>query len=270
MLTTKMVQVFTTTRCTLNCKYCGAKVPMFKKQDIRYDADLSEVCSGIDVVFNIYDHIEHLDFTGGEALLWPHLADCISYASKYREQFDFIRILTNGTLLPSDALIAAVGALEGKFDFFIDNYGNKLSTKVDELKRVLERENVRYREIHYDGDIQDYGGWIDFGDFSYKGYSEEQLNEVYRSCLQAQHMCITIFKNRLYNCSVSALFSVLGNPSSALNLENESINLLDGDVSIERKKDIAEQFGQRVLSACQYCNGFDADKAPRFPAAEQE
>lgn len=264
--TTKMVNVFTTTRCTLNCKYCGSAVPKFRAADITYDADVRQVKASIDALFKVYDHIEHLDFTGGEPLLWGGLPECLCYASRYKDKFDFMRVLTNATLLPSNELLSTINALDCKFDFFIDNYG-KHSCKVNELKSLLNRNDIDYRETRYDGEIQDYGGWIDFGDMTFKGYSSEKAKLVYDNCLQAHHMCLTLFDGNLYNCTIAPIGNALGKIPRGN--KDEFVPLLDESVSLEKKRQIAGQFGHHVLKACLYCNGFDNKNAPRFPAAEQ-
>lgn len=263
---TKMVTVFTTTRCTLNCKYCGSAMPKFRETGITYVADLQQVKNCIDELFKIYDYIDHLDFTGGEPLLWNGLAKILTHASQYRDKFGFLRVLTNGTLLPSQELLSAIAPINSQFDFFIDNYG-ALSQKVTELKSILDENGTSYRETVYVGENQDFGGWIDFGDLSYKGYSEQELKKVYGECLQAHHMCLTIFDGRLYNCTIASVGMALGKIPK--DNQDESVPLLDQSVTIEEKRRIAERFGKHILRACQYCNGFDNKNAARFPAAEQ-
>ncbi|MEA4896800.1 MAG: 4Fe-4S cluster-binding domain-containing protein [Eubacteriales bacterium] len=263
---TKMVSIFTTTHCTLNCKYCGSAMPKFREAGISYVADPQQVKRCIDELFRVYDYIDHLDFTGGEPLLWNGLAESLAYASQYRRKFGFLRVLTNGTLIPSKDLLSAIGPIRSKFDFFIDNYG-ALSNHVTQIKSILDRYDISYREIVYVGEDQDFGGWIDFGDLSYRAYSDQELNMIYENCLQAHHMCLTVFDGYLHNCTVAPVGMALGKiPAEG---KNTSIPLLDHSIALEEKRKIAERFGEQVLRACRYCNGFDSRNAPRFPAAEQ-
>lgn len=263
---TKMIAVFITISGTLNCKLCADFVPKFKDAEIKYSADARQVKLRIDELFKIYDYVEHLDFTGGEPLLWDSLAEYLTYASRYRKQFKFLRIVTNGTLLPSKEVLSAVVPINSQFNFYIDNYG-ALSKKVNEIKYILDVNQISHSELIYHGEKQHCSGWIDYGDLNYKGYSDQELNIVYKTCMPAHNMCLAVFDGHLYNCAFAATRTALGRiPESE---QNESIPLLDQSVSLGKKLSIAERFGKRALTACQHCNGFDAKTAKRFPAAGQ-
>lgn len=265
-LNTKMVAIFTTMNCTLNCKLCGTFVPNFREAGIRYSADSWQVQQCIDELFKIYDYIEHIDFTGGEPLLWEGLGESLSYALNYRRQFGVVRVVTNGTLLPSEEVLSAILPFKSKVDFMIDNYG-ALSTKVTELKSVLDSNQIAYREIAYHDENQYFGGWIDYRDLSYKNYSDEELNRVYDTCMPAHNMCLAVFGSHLYQCTVAATGIALGKIPNDNSME--SVSLLDKEITLEDKRGIAEQFGKRILTACRYCKGFDPETAERFLAAEQ-
>ena len=266
-LTTKMVSVFLTSRCTLNCKYCGAQIPKFRAARIDYDFDLEKTKQAIAGLFAVYDRIEHIDFTGGEPLLTQSrgLGELLQFTDNFKEQFSFMRILTNGTMLPDSNLLKVIHKLQCQFDFYLDNYEG-LSKQADSLKRLIEREHISYQEISYNSKNQYCDGWIDFGDLEYKHYTENEVQKVYDSCLQAHHACLSLFNGQLYPCSVAPLAAMLGkfplSYAGGLDLINDNIPLLE-------KKQRVSQFGHKMIEACNYCNGFDWQNAPRFPAAEQ-
>ncbi len=50
---------------------------------------------------------------------------------------------------------------------------------------------------------------------------------------------------------------------------DEYIDLFSNRQTLEKKQQIAAEFGKRPITACQYCNGFDVERSSRFPAGEQ-
>lgn len=265
-ITTKMVSVFLTSRCSLNCKYCGALVPKFRELKINFDVNVEKTKKSIDELFSVYSYINHLDFTGGEPLLKQNeLIELLKCAAKYKNQFDFLRVLTNGTILPSPEMIATIKNFDFKFDFYLDNYKG-LSVKADEFKKVCAENNIEYKEIIYSNDAQYCDGWIDFGDLEYKNYSKEQFQHTYDSCLQAHHKCLSLFDGVLYPCSVAPLAAKLNKfPVSYCG----GVDLNSKETTLEEKRIAVMEFGDKIIEACNYCNGFDYKNAPRFPAAEQ-
>lgn len=269
VLKTRMVSVFLTSRCTLNCKYCGAQIPKFHAENIVYDFDPQRVMRAIDRLFDIFQHIDHIDFTGGEPLLTQSkkegLVPLLQYTARYREQFDFMRVLTNGTVLPDSGLIGAIQALNVPFDFYLDHYEG-LSVKAQEFKELCDKSGISYKEILYASNSQYCDGWVDFGDLTYKNYSDAEVKRTYDNCLQAHHSCLTLLDGVLYPCSVAPLAAVLRKiPASYCG----GVDLLSESLSMTEKRNCVKKFGNKMIEACHYCNGFDSVNAPRFPAAEQ-
>ena len=261
MIRTRLIGLFVTTKCTLNCKHCCNSIPYLKAEHTDTDTIIQEIRE----IFKIYDYIDHLDFYGGEAMLHPDLPLMLKEAEKYQSQFGFIRILTNGTLVPGKPLLDAIDQLTCPFDFLIDNYEG-LSGNIDKLRRILEEHNVKYRVNDYTGSTPYCDGWIDLGDYSDKHYSPEKLCEVYEKCYQAHHICLSAYEGKLFHCAFAA--GAYSKQIAQLR-DGDYIDLLDQSIAIEDKKNVARSFGTRAVEACKYCNGFDAENAPRFPAAEQ-
>ena len=82
MITTKRLSIVPTMQCTLKCKLCSNHMPDFKSpQSMTYD----EIVRDIDIVFDLFDRIEWLQFVGGEIFLNKAMADVIEYCHKHNE-----------------------------------------------------------------------------------------------------------------------------------------------------------------------------------------
>jgi len=266
-ISTKLVVIFTSTNCTLNCKLCSAGVPEYKNKGISFKATPQQIKDSLDELFNLYSHIERFDISGGEPLLWgdENLLDCLKHFEKYKSQFDAVRLLTNGTLCPSEQLLSGISALKYDCSLMVDNYGD-LSPAVADIEFACEKYDVPIKIIPYHGDVQWYGGWVDiFGDLTHRHYSSSELQGIFDACHIAHEMVLFLFDGRLYQCPTCPLVEVLYGVDDS----KAFIPLLDTDMPLNKKRDIAEQFGNRIPEACNYCNGFDAKNAVRYKAAEQ-
>jgi len=262
MLVTKRLAVIVTLKCTLRCRLCCNCVPMYKETPI---LDKQDIMSDIERAFTIYDRIEWFQFVGGELFLHPDLAELIEKAFEFRRQFDRMILMTNGTLLPNAATLEQLKKHKDMVEVQISDYG-KLSRKLNELAAVLKENEIPYVVKAFHGDMQHYGGWVDAGDFSDKRETEKELAEKFASCWQIGMENLHLYKGQIHNC-IRSLF--------ALDLEkvkipkNEYIDLRDETQTLVEKREIAERFNHKVLTACRYCNGFDTKNSKRYPAAEQ-
>ena len=262
----KLLGIITTTRCTLNCKLCAVGIPKFKSANIVYDTSLGQLTQSLDVVFNIYDYVSRIDISGGEPLLWgeQNLIGLLLYLDKRLHQVGEIRILTNGTILPSTALMETIIKLDINVSFVLDNYG-LLSTNSEGLKNLLSRYKIYCRDTKYFGDKQWHSGWIDIlGDLSFRNYSKEQLLEIHNTC-HVHSACVSLFNGKLWKCQISPLCEIINGTTD----EVCSLDLLVPSTSIDDKRRILLNWENVIPLACQYCNGMDSANAKRYPAAEQ-
>lgn len=266
MLKSKVLGYMVTIRCPLNCKLCSAKVKDFKKKGMVWDQDLNNYYKGVDELFRIYDYIENFDFLGGETLLYTDLPECVKYTSKYRDHFKKMRIITNGTQIPSEDLIRQIKDSKCDFEFIVDNYGT-VSNKCQEVISLLKAEKVGYREKVYFGNSQHCDGWVDYGDASFKNYTDDQVKHVFQTCHLAQYMRLTVYDDVLYNCIEQIVMIKLGLIHEPI--EQEYFSLIDTTMSLDEKIEIASKFGKKIRNSCYYCNGMDSENATRFPAGEQ-
>lgn len=259
-LLTNSVGINITTRCTLNCKLCSTGVSLYEHPE---HSDFQQIRSDMSRVFQIYSHIHKVDILGGEPMFHPQIAEIVNAFLPYSRQFDELRIITNGTIAASDALVSAAKKYD-KFTFVIDNYG-KLSKNVGKLRELLQQNGINYAVNDYFGENQHCGGWVDMGDFHDKGYTAEALKTLYHNCHPAHYICLNAYNGHLYHCATAMLGRNLGLfPEDP----NDSIDL-GAQFDLQTARLAASQFGTRPIEACKYCNGFDPEHSPRFPAAEQ-
>ena len=260
-LRTYYVALEITTVCTLKCKLCSACIPYFKEQS-HFNTD--EVLKSVDKLFNIYEYIEKLDISGGETLTHPDLIKILKKVYEYKENIGFIRIITNGTIVPSEELIKLLASDE-KFILILDDYG-ELSKNKNKVLKLVEENNINLKLNIYQGNDQLCGGWVDYGDFEKRNYTELETKKLFRNCFAANWMCLTVVKGKLYQCIRSAMGVELGFFNER---ETGFVNLLDDSISTDKKIEMAACFGKQPVEACYYCNSFDSENSERFPAAEQ-
>jgi hypothetical protein len=214
--------------------------------------------------FKVVDFVNKFTLTGGEPLLNKELGGFIFYLKKYKEKIGYIEIITNGTIVPSRDLIAACEAFDDVC-FLVDDYGENLSKNADEVIKVLTLNNIKAKRRVYYGDNAHMGGWVDFGDFSFKNCSEEQLSETYGNCSYAdpRYICYGIYGEYVSLCSASRRCAEKG-----ITNYGDLLDLFDEKLTREEKQNWFIRAANKPLAACAYCNGMLKTSA-RYPAGEQ-
>jgi hypothetical protein len=230
----------------------------YQKHPINYKCE--SLKKDIDGFFEIFDRCNHFDIEGGEPLLHPDVAEVVRHALLYKDRFTKIVLLTNGTLIPKTELLELCRN-EPVF-FIIDDYGEKLSVKKTQMIKLLEEYKIDYRVDTYHGENQYYDGWVDFGDYSFKNYTDDELILKFNKCRTGKNLPY-IKDGKIFPCVVQAS----GIRHIPL-LPDEYIDLRDAAKTLGEKKEMASGFFKKPLMHCKYCQGFIVD-SPRIKAAEQ-
>lgn len=268
LLTERSVGIRICTSCTLNCKLCAAHVPLYKERRVHYFISPESYRRELQELFKIYHRIGTVSITGGEPLLHRQLAELVQYTlTEHSDQFDQVRITTNGTLLPSEELLRTVcDYANGNVLFVVDDYG-EISTQVHQVEELLEVNHIPYKTNCYHGKNQLGGGWVDLGSLEQlRPYSDEEAQSVLLRCHFGQWKCMDCFEGKLYLCAHASCGHYFRLFETA---PNEYIDLFDDSQSLEEKQKIAAGFGKKPISACYHCNGFDIERSPRFPGGIQ-
>lgn len=243
-----------TERCTLKCRYCGTLNQYFEKPK---DIDLSVLKREFDIFIETIDFVDEMHIIGGEPFLYPYIDEVIRYINRHplsTKKIGYVRIVTNGTLIPTGDVLAACKETEASI--MISNYP-KSSTKIDKLVSVLAKWGVLYC-------VQGHNTW------AYTMQLSNPSTDIETLALQHNTQCITSCKalknGKFYHCSFLANADDL---NAAPNNERNYVNLFADDFSREK---LAKYLNKEYAPiGCAFCNGCSKEQweNDRIPEAEQ-
>ncbi|MDR0991438.1 MAG: radical SAM protein [Ruminococcus sp.] len=262
-LIARRLAVVPTTMCTLNCKHCGDF--LYTGGVTRRDIPFEKVCADIDACFDLFDHIQWLQFVGGEVYIYNDFAKLIRYAQKYRGKFDKLIIETNATVAPNSDEAAAMLEYGGDLFVYISDYGNNSYAKADFVK-FMDDNKIEYALKKYHGNNQYYNGWIDnTAPFDLKEPGDV-LEVNAKNCPQAKLMNMHVYDGKLHRCSNSCFMLELGIFPPK---ERDFIELHKHSLSRDEKREIIADFYNYARRSCRFCKQKYMNVLPRHPAAQQ-
>ena len=263
MLKTKRMSIVPTFVCTLLCRLCSNHIPDFKNPP---RASVEEMQADIDRLFALFDHIEWLQFVGGEIFTHRQLDKVFTYCKKYSAQFDRLIIETNATVLPTEAELESLLSYGEKLKVMISDYG-ELSRARDRLVEIFREHGVEYVLKKYYGDLesQHFGGWIDNTPCRDLLEPDDYVTKQAAQCAQVRLENMHVFRGKLHRCSNSLFLSELG---VCVPNRGDYVDLHDG-TSPEEKRELIQRFYDYPRKSCHYCTWKSGDSAERFGAAEQ-
>jgi hypothetical protein len=225
----------------------------------------------LDAMFKVVDHIDMLHLSGGgEPFLHPHLSEMIEVCMDYKKLFDKLMVFTNSTVPISGKLLNTLKKYKENVIVHASNY-HVYPEKENALFETLKLHGINHRVINYHGDDQDFGGWVDFGEYAPHGRSAEELKKLFVNCAITRDMHGN-WRTRngcLHWCSRSEIGTTLKLISSN---EQDYVDLFDKNTSVEEKREkIKNIMNAEYITACDYCSGDHgtSDASKRYPAAEQ-
>ena len=248
----------TTLRCNLRCKCCLNFNNYIKDpQNVPFETFKKH----IDLVFQKFDYLYSLHLCGGEPLVVKDLSRFIRYIEEnYKDRvFEFF-IITNGTIIPSEEVIAATKALNGRF--LVDDYSATVATtKVKEIQELLANHNV-------DCQINKVDRWFDLAIEStdYSALTDAEMEQHKDSC---NSYLQEFADGKIFACCYSIYANRAGVSASAPTGEMEDYI----DISKSSKMEILEYrqgyTRKGYVDMCRHCKGIGQD-ASFVPAAVQE
>lgn len=254
-----------TMACNLRCRLCNGYSPYYHHPEY-YSIDfLKEMMRRY---FTVVTRVKKLMVTDGEPLLHPALPALVEELRKYRDRIGTFGIITNGTIVPNEELLAAVDGFGCHFHFLIDNYGPDRSKKAEEIRALLDSRGMDYTVHEYAGDSPHCGGFVDFGDLSVKkARTEAEARQRFAKCAYPQkfRFAFDLVGGAMYPCGPCRRCKELGIADDY----SEYIDLFDDALTPEEQRQkIAGIYQKESLAACAYCDGMCED-SDRFPAAQQ-
>lgn len=243
-----------TLRCTLRCKECNSYIPYCTHpEDFSYD----DMVQMVNKVLMAYQSIGNILLYGGEPLLYKDLYRLV-HTFVNNPQIEKVTVVTNGTLVPKEELLEEL--CHPKVFVRISNYG-KLSTKMDELKDVLQQKGIPT-------EITDFKVWNRNPTVEVLDETTEQLREKVKNCCAIAKSVILI-NGKIFFCSYSGYYDYF---KAVPDYGDNNVNLLEfkgtGE-ELREKIDSIFQMSEDGLpkKACRFCkfNNFEDD----LPVAEQ-
>jgi len=252
-----------TTKCNLRCKSCAVGIPT-QKEIIHLD--LSTVGTYLERIFEVVDHVDSMEFTGGEPFLHRELPEMIRAYMEYKDHFRQFLIVTNGTIKPGDKLLSVLREFKEYGEIHISDYGI-CPEKTSDVVAAIQSTGVRVRVDQYWGDSPYQGGWVEPGEVVSHGRSEEQLKSVFSNCGLAKNGgCWRVHKGQVHFCARSCRCADEG-----YMFPDEFVDLMDNTSVAEKRIKLQSLRNKAYLRACDYCNGDmgTTDEAKRIPAGLQ-
>lgn len=267
MFTLDKFSLIILTRCNLRCRLCCEYVPQNKPFP---DMTVEQERKILDEIFDVADHIHTLHLTGGgEPFLHPQLAGLVDTAMEYSDKFDTLMLFTNCTIPVTERLLDVLARNKGKILVQVSQYGKAPEREASVLQSLLEHE-IHCKVVHYSGENQDFGGWVDFGPWEAQGASPSVLEKRFESCAvtKAMHGNWRTRDGKVHWCSRSQRGMELG---LIPDCPEDYVDLFDGSTLEEKREKFRRIANAFHISACDWCSG-DAgteDNQKRFSAAEQ-
>ena len=258
-----------TCSCNLKCRLCGAYIPYLQNggQDMRQEYPLEHWNNILDRYFKIVTHVNVLAISAGEPRCYPVFSGFIHVLLRYRNAIGRVQIVTNGTIVPSRAVLDAAKEFGAKLYFNVDNYG-EVSRAVNEIEILLTQHDIPFTIRNYTRDDPHCGGWVDFGGLTKRVHqTKEETERVFSKCAHAQsiHFCFLIAGREMWPCDPARRRRYL-DPSPDC---SEYLDLLDLSLSAEAQREkIAAIYAMKSLSACSYCNGLCEDSLRIVPGEQ--
>ncbi len=226
-----------TTKCTLKCRDCNALIPKFNSVS-HIEVDVEEFKRNLDKLCNSVNKIRHFVLIGGEPLMHPKLHEILEYTCQ-KSNIDIIRILSNGTIVPSQKLLDILSENNKKVYFYISNYAVngevKPLVKHDAIIERLKQANIKYQIIDNWSWYREYG-------FSQNKFSVSETICKVNQCSITN--CIQLLNRKLDICPKA---------SSARELGLIDINDYVDMNSSNLREDLINFYKRDYQQACQYC-----------------
>ncbi len=248
------------TRCNLNCEACLNFTPYMKEAMVR---SWDVVKADVDEFFRCVDYIMLFHISGGEPLLYPHLAELVEYiGTHYRHKIHFLRTVTNGTVLPKKEVLEALKKY--RVDVTLDDYREA----VPQFRERFQEIEVLFQKYEIPYEINKVDEWIDLAPMTtdHTDWTQHRLEKQFEGC----HVPWQELRGgKIYSCNYASYAIVAGFIEEQ---EDEVFDLQSYDKS--KVKELMEfRMGYNAkgyVEFCRRCSGYVDINTNIVPPAKQK
>lgn len=233
------IEIFLTSRCTLNCEKCISYIPYFQRKT---DISLEQLKKDADILFQKVDYVYKLKLLGGEGLLYPHIIEYVNYLYEhYSKKIGTIRIGTNGTILPDADILNMCRKNHVILDISDYSIAVPDRCKLHEVQELCDRYGVAV-EIKRTGEQ-----WLDLGfpDSGYNKENEEEIQEHFYGCAM---FCRQFAQGKMWFCCTNFAAVCAG-----LFPENKN-DYFDFQTDFSKRELLEYEVGYSLLGHTTFCN----------------
>ncbi|WP_196805207.1 radical SAM protein [Butyrivibrio sp. AD3002] len=249
-LSFQLMTFIISTRCTLNCKYCGQRLSEYRYED-KIDYQFENICRDFDNFMDAVDYVGMISVIGGEPFIHPQVAEIVEYFLK-RKNFGVINITTNGVVSLKEETLKKIRNKRVKVSFSL--YDSYLTDKQKELINN-NIEKVSKAGINYSVSKP---LWLKPAEIKGYGYSESELIRRKKNCTSIK-MSAAVKNGFFYPCTIAE--NMVG-----LRLRNPDEVAVDISDREELLDSLKRYLSQEYYEFCDYCC---SDKSKEIPAGEQ-
>jgi hypothetical protein len=241
-LVIRSMGVLISNQCNLTCVGCNHLRDHYHKSD-NVDLEIRSVLSDLTRVVEAADFIKTVVLVGGEALLHPNV-DQVIEGILSMPRIGVLLIITNGTVIPRSERVfdlmqnpRVIVEISG----YGDNVPKHLRLKRGAFLKKLTSLGINHRYVET-------LMWTDFGGFEARGYGEEEIRKIYKSCCFVSN---DMFNGRLFKCSRSAYGTHI---AKIPDYPTDYVDIRDGARETLRQN-LFRFFADEKPRACNHCNG---------------
>jgi len=258
------VAVMVTERCNLKCRLCAPMTPYWENT---HDIPLEDLKRAMTELFAIVEKVGKYSIGGGgEPFLALALPEFLEHLLQYQDRVAAFDIVTNGTVVPNERLLAALGKFE-HMKVIVDNYGDDVSKRFEAVCQALEGAGIPTERRENNAKNSHCDGWFDMLEIVNPPRASAQTKDIFDRCIFSRDLrCNVVYNGKIFPCSRSVAFYRLAQIPAEKNLY---VDLFDRSRTTEEKRDELQQHIQaEFFPACAYCQGA-LRTHPRHIPAEQ-
>lgn len=250
-----------TSRCTLKCKNCNMFIGHVSAP---YDINVDRLKSNFDIFFESVDYVYEYTLLGGEPFIHKDIAEIILYlGSKYGGRIGQINLISNGTIVPNDEVIALLKKFH--VTVHVSDY-----TRTVDYKRNLEKLQKKLVSSGIEHYVIPDNTWKDVI-YPREGYKTDNPRHHMLLCGHSTH---SVADGKLYWCDPAfAAESFMGFQSKEddyLDLEENKRHYSKYEATWNIMKYLLGDVNKRgYMSICERCAGVGSDNCLLVPAGEQ-